>query len=137
MYYPDLNNECQVDRGLYVRAIGWLSAVNPIPKGQVPSEFVDALRRHLTCPWQPVVAGGAHNCEICQLNQAQGRANVWIPTSEVVYVAPELILHYLVEHEYKPPDEFISAVIDCPEQWSNAYFSLMRKFPAWWVEFCK
>jgi hypothetical protein len=30
----------------------------------------------------------------------------------ITYVAPVLVLHYVVEHGYLPPQEFIEAVID-------------------------
>lgn len=28
-----------------------------------------------------------------------------------IYSAPALLLHYIAEHQYKPPEEFISAVL--------------------------
>jgi hypothetical protein len=82
---------------------------------------------------------GFHCCEFCPPRSdgrfTRGHRNVWIPADSVVYVAPELILHYIEAHGYRPPDEFITAVIACPEQGSETYRERMRQFPAWWVEY--
>lgn len=32
-------------------------------------------------------------------------------TDETLYLAPSLIFHYITEHNYKPPQEFIEAVL--------------------------
>ena len=135
MYFPDLGRECQVDQGPYVRAIGWLSASHPYPKGGVTKEFVDALQRNIDMAWQPVAAGGRHTCEFCKSNPAKGGGNVWIPGNGVVYVAPELVLHYIDAHGYKPPDEFVDATLACPEQKSDEYRNMMRALPARWLKF--
>lgn len=45
----------------------------------------------------------------------------------MVYVAPELILHYIEAHLYKPPDEFINAVLRSPDQNSSAYLDAIPK----------
>jgi hypothetical protein len=139
MFYPDLSNDCQVDSGPYVRSIGWLSCDHAFPTGTVSPEFLDALLRHIREPWQPVAAGGAHRCEFCSPRPdgrfTGGSRNIWIPADGVVYVAPELVLHYIEAHGYLPPADFITAVLACPEQDSDAYRAQMRLFPAWWVEY--
>ena len=139
MFYPDLSQECEVDRGPYVRAIGWLSQEHSFPTGEVPREFLDALLRHTCRPWQPVIACGAHACEFCQPDSngryIAGSSNVWIPAEDVVYVAPTLVFHYIEVHGYCPPEAFIKAVLDCPEQGTAAYKERMRRFPAEWVEY--
>jgi len=138
MHYPDLSHECQVDRGPYVRAVGWLSRDQEFPTATTSQEFLEALRRHLREPWQPVTAGGTHRCEFCPPLRngcyIGGSRNIWISGDGVVYVAPELVLHYIEVHGYRPPDAFITAVIDCPEQSSAQYLARMREFPAWWAE---
>lgn len=35
-----------------------------------------------------------------------------IRCGQIVYMAPALLLHYIQCHQYKPPDEFVNAVID-------------------------
>jgi hypothetical protein len=103
----------------------------------VSEAFLEALRKHVSTPWQPVVAAGSHRCEFCSVISdgrfTRGSSNIWIPSEGVVYVAPELVLHYVEAHNYRPPAGFITAVLTCPDQGSDAYRALMRNFPAWWT----
>lgn len=39
-----------------------------------------------------------------------------------MYAAPSLILHYILAHGYKPPQEFIDAVINSPDASSEEYY---------------
>ena len=55
-----------------------------------------------------------------------------IPSTSCVYLAPELVVHYVEEHAYAPPAEFIDAVIACPEQSSEAYVALLLPFANVW-----
>jgi hypothetical protein len=135
--YNDLSTECQVDRGEHVRAIGWLSEGHRFPTGRVPAEFLTALRSHVHSAWQPVVAMGPHFCEFCAKastpeKRVGGARNVWIPASFVVFVAPELVVHYVEAHNYRPPEEFISAVLLCPQQDSPEFHALLARFQCWW-----
>lgn len=106
---------------------------HPFTRGSSPPDFVSALREHVATAWQPVVAAGVHECEICANARAGG--NLWIPAPQVVFVAPEMIAHYVEAHGYKPPDAFVRAVMACPPQGSREYFAMMRQFPAFWTRF--
>ena len=142
MFYADLSTECQVDAGAQVRAVGWLAkrggvlglfgGRHPLTVGEVDAALVDRLREHTCHAWQPVVAAGFHRCEFCSDHRAAGSDNVWIPTPSLKYVAPELTIHYIEAHCYLPPQEFISAVMACPPQASEAFFQLMSGFKNWW-----
>jgi hypothetical protein len=83
-----------------------------------------------------VVTCGIHRCDLCRVQLSDGSVagyrNLWIPGEGVVYVAPELILHYIEGHHYKPPDEFIIAVLNSPEQSSSAYVDAMQKIMLRW-----
>lgn len=131
-FYPDLGTRCMVDDGPHVRAIGWLARDEPYTQGSVPPEFVSALRRHTAAAWQPCAAGGMHHCELCGRERTSG--NVWIPADDVVYVAPEMIVHYVEAHAYAPPEAFVRAVLACPSQESPGFFAMMSRFPSWWAE---
>jgi len=40
-----------------------------------------------------------------------GGAEIWIPdSSQGYFAAPDLIIHYIEEHQYLPPREFLSAL---------------------------
>jgi hypothetical protein len=77
---------------------------------------------------------GIHECPYCDDFSAQrhsfpdgtylhfGSVPVWVfGKARRIYVAPGLIYHYVVAHHYCPPQEFIRAVIRCPEPTSSTY----------------
>jgi len=61
------------------------------------------------------------------LTARRGVYNLFVPGRGCVYVAPELILHYIVAHEYFPPKVFQAAVLSCPKMRSIAYFKAILK----------
>lgn len=132
MFFPDLGTRSGVEQGPYVRAVGWLDGEHPFDQGPSAADFVSALRRHVATAWQPVAAAGRHQCELCEKARAGG--NLWIPTPEVLFVAPEMIVHYVEAHAYRPPRAFVEAVLACPPQGSTDYCNLMRAFPGPWIE---
>ena len=64
---------------------------------------------------------GVHECELCQFQPAEGTANIFVPYQGNIYVAPELIVHYIAAHRYKPPQVFVDAVMACPTMNSMDY----------------
>jgi len=48
-------------------------------------------------------------------NRRAGSRNLFIPFDNYLYIAPELILHYIESHEYYPPEVFIKAALCCPD----------------------
>lgn len=125
-FYPDLHTASMVGHGDRHRAIGWLSSDHPFPRGTVPGAFVEVLKRQVASAFQPLAFGGMHTCELCGNCSAAG--NVWVPTLEVVYVAPEMIVHYIADHDYLPPDEFRRAVEACPPQGSPEFMRLLAPY---------
>jgi len=86
---------------------------------------------------------GYHECEFCrftggaftQIRTADGNpllvpgqscANLFLPGEHLIYVAPESIVHYVDAHGYRPPDEFMDAVMRCPRTSSAKYFGAIR-----------
>jgi hypothetical protein len=137
VFYPDLSTQCQVDQGDHIRTVGWLSKDHPFPTGTVASEFLAALWAHLCAAWQPVYSMGVHFCDFCptpmpDAGRVGGSRNLWIPAESAVYVAPELVAHYVKDHGYLPPDEFINAVLACPKQDSPSFHQMLARFPRWW-----
>lgn len=45
-----------------------------------------------------------------------GSAEIAVATSATSFAAPDLILHYVRTHGYRPPAEFIQAVLDGPDE---------------------
>lgn len=82
---------------------------------------------------------GIHQCELCRDDQAtllskrgdryvRGNGALYIPTADCVYIGPLMIVHYVREHSYRPPEEFMAAVLECPAQGSADYLALIGSF---------
>ncbi|MBI2920359.1 MAG: hypothetical protein HYY18_04670 [Planctomycetes bacterium] len=131
-WYPELGTRTMVAAGEHVRAVGWLAAGQPYTRGAASPEFVAALRQFVAgwrvsgnCLGLPLAAG-PHACEFCGQFLAAG--NFGVPSGEVLYVAPEMVLHYVQVHEYLPPSEFISAVLGSPVPGTPEYAAAAAPF---------
>lgn len=107
-----------------LRAVGWLGRESDFRKGSVDVTVYRRLLELLSNPFQPIVTPGFHECELCQFDRAPGSANLYIPGDGFLYVAPELIGHYINVHDYRPPDEFCAAVMTCPDTHGMEYKKL-------------
>jgi hypothetical protein len=108
-----------------LRAIGWLTKDRPFATGKTDSDAFAKLKVLMQAPWQPMITLGAHECELCQFDAPCGNANLFVPNGDVVFVCPELIVHYIAAHHYRPPDEFITAVTNCPQTSTMEYKKLL------------
>jgi hypothetical protein len=120
-------------------AVGWLEREHAFPQGPVSQAFFESLAELLTNPWQPAALGGRHPCAFCMFTGGpaavrmrdtdvlMGVSNLFVPTEEVVFVAPSLVLHYIDAHEYAPPDAFRRAVAGCPPMRSMDYLRAIRR----------
>ncbi|MCO4770562.1 MAG: hypothetical protein KDA24_11080 [Deltaproteobacteria bacterium] len=138
-YYADLD-DCLYHRGdlhadwwhTPLKSVGWLDPPEAFPTGPTPPGLLESLRAMLE-----VVAAefesfrGLHNCGWCR---EEGVADTLLPGSHVnliipgdacVYAAPAGIEHYLTQHGYLPPAEFVAAVEACPTYGSPAYFDAL------------
>jgi hypothetical protein len=109
--------------------IGWLAKNYVFPTGSVSDKFLLNLEQLCKEPAQPRTLG-LHYCELCptplQIRQSGGvfseeqerKLGGKYGTGEIhvngenglIYAAPVLIYHYIKEHQYQPPMEFIKAV---------------------------
>lgn len=113
-------------------AVGWLGSEVP-SVGETPLQCIDRLVEARDKGFLiDDFSRGWHDCEICPRVSPFGpvnpvrwrgrvldlrghghflvlaRARFW--QRQVVYVFPELILHYIIAHRYQPPGEFVRAV---------------------------
>ena len=149
-YYRDLSEYCYnrfpMDGSLNV---GWLDNIHPFKKGDVSEQFLDRLWGYLHFPMN--VCRGFHICEICNTYEAFSaqcgapsitycderlevgyhEIRVFSENLNNIYAAPTLIFHYITEHKYLPPREFIDAVMTGfhpgSEQYRRQLLSFMRK----------
>ena len=128
MYFPDLTSYEYggTERQTNVLNVGWLSAAHPVSSGAPDERLIAALQRLAAFPVN--LYRGSHLCEFCPhpptklspggipmpdpLPGTTGNGEIRITaTNGTTYVAPVLILHYVVAHGYLPPQEFVDAAI--------------------------
>ena len=110
-----------------VIAVGWLCSGRCYPQDSPTAEFVGALDRLLSSH-RVNQTRGYHVCDFCSkaplIHETQsekkvmlGSAEIWVPSLEraVIYAAPDLIYHYLKEHRYLPPIEFINGALSASD----------------------
>jgi hypothetical protein len=136
-YYADLSPYEYSRVESSTRNVGWLDAEHKYLQGTVPDAFVEQLLAF--CQNKVHRSKGFHICELC--NRAlfdpvmikQDNQELLLGSAEIrvfaqnglVYAAPDLIYHYVVEHHYQPPDEFIQAVLEGPQPGTPEYQELI------------
>lgn len=146
MYFSDLtpyrysSNEYSV---LGTLNVGWLDRKYEYPTGETSSQFQERLLKFCASP--VLRTRGYHYCVFCEhpndimlLEPAKvqwegqimrlGSAEIRVIYGENVYAAPNLIYHYVVEHNYKPPQEFIEAVLNGPLPGSPRYEEMREQY---------
>jgi len=118
--------------------IGWLSSNELFETGITSREFRVNLFQFCSPENRVLLARGFHICEFCSSKYVEDDQNQWdalkgngeirIQGHSIIYAAPALIYHYVVEHNYKPPQEFIDAVLDGPQPGSVEYSILLESY---------
>ena len=93
--------------------IGWLDPFHAFPRGPTSEAFRAKLGRICTLKHLRVnQTRGFHRCPFCRgPNRPGGSYEVRVTGRERVYAAPVLVHHYVTAHDYRPPDEFVEAVL--------------------------
>ena len=126
-FYDDLSpHEHGPDAGDAVAFnVGWLARGHAFQVGDLPLEFGDRLAR-LALRHPVNRMRGWQACPFCEgeypievdldgERQPVGDAAIYVAAAEGrVYAAPTLIVHYVTTHGYRPPDEFVTAVLADP-----------------------
>lgn len=104
----------------HVLAVGWLDAAAEYPRGVTSIEFREVLLR-LISSHRMRLFRGSHLCNLCpegscvrdgkMVRERTGNGEIRVRKGDKWYVAPVLVHHYITEHGYRPPDEFIEAVL--------------------------
>lgn len=118
--------------------IGWLGDAGSFPQGMVSEEFLMNLWEYYKCPvfstrkkYQNVSLDGYWKFFTAASNDREselGSSEIRVIDEEkgVIYASPDLIIHYIVNHNYMPPREYIKAVIEGPKPNSEAYCNMIR-----------
>jgi len=106
-------------------AVGWLEYPKPYTQGDVPSNLISKLEsmvQQTRAAYLHIVFRGTMDCTFCKLaGPIWSQENLFVPGNHVVYVAPGGIVHYVRDHSYSPPQEFIDAALRCSDCQSGEY----------------
>jgi hypothetical protein len=94
--------------------IGWLEPGHPFRTGRTSKKFQTKLAR--LCERRFKQTRGNYDCEFCTgRDRARSSSEMRVTGNGRVYAAPTMVHHYVVVHNYRPPDEFIAAVLEWDE----------------------
>jgi hypothetical protein len=141
MYFPDLTPytylteaaQPVLENALPVVNIGWLDDRHIYSQGDAPPDFIARLWAFCASPVNNT--RGFHECPFCDVEPSKylmvqqgneeigmGSGEIWIfGSNALTYAAPSLIYHYIVNHHYMPPEEFIQATLDAPLPGTSEY----------------
>jgi hypothetical protein len=111
--------------------VGWLDGAHPFPRGSVESRLIEKMKLLAEEPVE--LYRGVHVCELCGappdikmttmtnrivINpnwvkwaaQRSSNGEIRVVYGGVTFAAPVLIVHYIEEHCYLPPAEFLKAI---------------------------
>lgn len=133
MHFDDLSHDTYAGPCPYLKSIGWLGAGHEFTTGDPPADLVALLEEHLEDCWCCFASAGTHSCEFCLAEGCEHRdsRNFIIPAKTTAYLAPGMILHYVQQHRYLPPAEFIDALRNCPPRGSDGFMALLEDFGRW------
>ena len=101
-----------------------------IPPGPDPGAGIDPFERSMRIHGlRKVRPPKPERIRVRDQEVNMGLLNLWVPGDGCVYVAPSLIAHYIQAHRYSPPQEFVEAVLRCPEAQSQEHRDALRTLP--------
>jgi hypothetical protein len=124
--------------------IGWLSDRYPFSQGETSLAFRERLFAYCLDENIVNIYRGFHPCEICKIASQEwfekrvsecpnnaywaaiGDGEIRVIGELAIYAAPALIYHYVVDHQYRPPDAFIDAVLHGPPPGSDVHQELLK-----------
>jgi hypothetical protein len=132
-YFEDLSRYTYHEAtGIAVPAknVGWLDRHHSFAKEEPSSELLDAVWKH--CFILVVPTRGLHTCEFCTIPSStfvrhgsklllgSGEIRVFNSSGDA-FAAPNLIYHYISDHWYRPPREFVQAIEEGPRPGNQEY----------------
>ena len=93
-------------------AVGWLDEGHSFPQGATSAFFRLKLKKLTQSPSRKM--RGFHICQFCIGESTRGNGEIDVRglhgLNDNVFISPALISHYVDEHDYYPPNEFIESV---------------------------
>lgn len=126
---------CDQEIGIDPLAVGFLTRKHRFNQGAAPPEFATKLLRFCHPTKTVCQTSGKRNSpfdgkqisvELDGLQFTLGGAEIRVLGEQEIYAAPDLIYHYVVDHRYQPPDEFVQAVLQGPSPDSAEFRALIN-----------
>jgi len=117
-------------------AIGWLEHPYEFAKGEVPNGLASKLQEmaaRARAFYPHYYFLGIHTCSLCVATASVSPGPIWsqenifVPGRSVVYVSPGGVDHYIEVHSYRPPQEYVDAVLLSPAYGSGEYCDALRR----------
>lgn len=136
MYFPDLSPYLPHLGNVF--NVGWLEKPHSFTTGVVLAEIVAKLIQAMVEKRYVQVTWGTYCCSFCAKSGGyvevgekevsekrfyMGNAELWIPgKDDRIYATPTFIYHYIMDHHYQPPQEFLDAVaaLDMDTNWHES-----------------
>jgi hypothetical protein len=108
MYFEDLHIETNSSEVKLIK-IAWLEKGFSYNKRKVSEDLIRKLKEIGT----KLHSKGWHTCPFCKNAKSSSQFIIPVPgKKKAFYDAPHMIIHYIEEHGYCPPQEFIDAVLN-------------------------
>jgi hypothetical protein len=132
-YFPDLSQYDYVSYRPMVRElnVGWLSAGMHFEKRKATDAVLDRVWSYCALSFEQT--RGRHLCGFCPADISRvgersgqrlhlGSAEIRVLSrSGEIFAAPNLIYHYMLTHDYDPPEMFVDALLTGPLVTSQEY----------------
>ena len=123
--------------------VGWLDEHHEFPTREPSAQLVNAVWDH--CKVLVAPTRGIHECPFCMVETTTFfRHETWLMlgTGEIrvfdangsAFAAPNMIYHYILEHQYRPPEEFLQAIESGVVPGSQRYTELLGRLEIPWRE---
>lgn len=118
--------------------IGWINETAPYTKGKVTEIFLEKLKEYIIHPFNSI--RGYRKCDLCncnsfkvcvsnqEINLGYSEIRVISQNGKQRFAAPDMIYHYITDHNYLPPFQFIEAVINGPKPYSKDYQNFTERY---------
>lgn len=110
-YFPDLAPYVYGRSAPGLLNVGWLDNKHPYTRGSVDARLIEKMKLLAQTPVQ--LCMGYHACNLCRKRESashEGNGEIRVSRESITYAAPVLIVHYIEDHGYLPPSEFLKAI---------------------------
>lgn len=137
-YYEDLTPYNYHHHSKRELNVGWLEKEQEFQIGDVPEGFIERLKT--ISEHRVFQTRGFQLCHFCKEQIVDNKIKCATSSCEIrvvgkdgfVYASPQMIVHYIEEHKYLPPQQFIDAVMNGPLPGSAEYDEVIKRLPESW-----